>query len=128
MSDVKSRILIVEDDISSQQYYTIILEERYDLEIVSTVAEAKKALAQSEFCVAIIDISLPGGENGIDLLKYMREKFPQKPACIALTAHAFPQNRIEAMEAGAAAFFTKPIMSGVLIENLEKHIKALQCN
>lgn len=127
MAKEKCKILIVEDDISSQQYYTIILEDSFDLEIVSTVAEAKNALAKSEFCVAIIDISLPGGENGIDLLKYMRIEFPGKPVCIALTAHAFPQNRIEAMEAGAAEFFTKPIMSGVLIESLEQHIKALDC-
>ena len=58
-------------------------------------------------------------------MNFMREKYPQKPTCIALTAHAFPQNRIEALEAGAAEFFTKPIMSGVLIASLEKHIKAL---
>ncbi|NQV42263.1 MAG: response regulator [Candidatus Marinimicrobia bacterium] len=127
MDKQKHRLLIVEDDISSQQYYTIILEDHYDLEIVSTVAEAKKALVNFKFCVAIIDISLPGGENGIDLMKFMGEKYPEKPTCIALTAHAFPQNRIEAMEAGAAEFFTKPIMSGVLIDSLEKHIKALGC-
>ncbi|MBC8193320.1 MAG: response regulator [Candidatus Marinimicrobia bacterium] len=125
MDKAKPRILIVEDDLSSQQYYTIILENSFDLEIVSTVVEAKKALAKTEFSVAIIDISLPGGENGIDLMRFMREKYPQKPTCIALTAHAFPQNRIEAMEAGAAEFFTKPIMSGVLIASLEKHIEAL---
>ena len=63
MDKEKTRILIVEDDISSQQYYTIILEDSFDLEIVSTVAEAKKALSKTEFYVAIIDISLPGGRK-----------------------------------------------------------------
>ena len=124
MNTEKPKVLIVEDDISSQQYYTIILEDRFDLTIVTTVVEAKKVLNEIEFYVAIVDISLPGDENGIDLIKYMREKFPKKPVAIALTAHAFPQNRIDVMEAGATEFFTKPIMSGVLIEALEKHINS----
>ena len=124
MDKEQSRGLIVEDDISSQQYYTIILEERFDLEVVATVAEAKKVLSNNEFQVAIVDISLPGGENGIDLIKHVCEKYPVNPKCIVLTAHAFPHIREEALEAGAVEYFTKPIMSGELIASLEKHIKA----
>ena len=125
MENDKAKILVVEDDLSSQQYYTIILEDSYDLKIVSTVIEAKKALGEVDFHMAIIDISLPGEENGIDLIKFMEKEYPKKPRCIALTAHAFPHTRVEALEVGADEFFTKPIMSGVVIDSLEKHIKSL---
>jgi len=120
----RPRILIVEDDISSQQYYTIILEDLFDLKIVATVASAKEMLLEFKCQAAIIDISLPGGENGIDLIKFIQAEYPKSPVCIALTAHAFPHTRIEALEAGAAEFFTKPIMSGVLIDALKSHIKS----
>jgi len=120
----RHKILIVEDDISSQQYYTIILEDLFDLKIVATVASAKEMLLEFEYQAAIIDISLPGGENGIDLIKFIQSEYPKGPVCIALTAHAFPHTRIEALESGAAAFFTKPIMSGVLIDALKSHIKS----
>jgi len=121
----RSKILIVEDDLSSQQYYEIILEDSYELEIVATVDESKEALLKSEFSVAIIDLSLTGNENGIDLIKYIREKYPDKPIPIALTAHALPINRKEALDAGAAEFFTKPILSAVLIESIEKQIQSI---
>ena len=126
MKNDKPRILIVEDDFSSQQCYTIILEDSYDLTIVSTVIGAKEALEENDFQVAIIDISLPGGENGIDLIKFMQIKYPKKPRSIALTAHAFPHARVEALEAGAVEFFTKPIMSGSLIESLENQIQSIE--
>ena len=74
MENDKAKILVVEDDLSSQQYYTIILEDSYDLKIVSTVIEAKKALGEVDFHMAIIDISLPGEENGIDLIKFMEKE------------------------------------------------------
>ena len=122
MSDPKPKLLIVEDDISSQQYYTIILSDLYDLTIVATVEKARQALRETEFSLAIIDISLPGDEDGIDLIKFLVNEHPQKLPAIAITAHAFPQNREEALTAGAVEFFTKPIMSRVLLDAVQKYI------
>jgi len=124
MADIKAKVLIVEDDVASQIYYTHLLEDQYDLNLVTDVADAKAALKQYEYSVAIIDISLPGGESGIDLIKFIQDKYPKNPDCIALTAHAFPHIRVEALEAGAVEFFTKPIMSDVLLEVVSKYIKS----
>jgi len=122
MTNSKAKILIVEDDLSSQQYYTVILEEKYELHMVPTVMEAKQALKENIFKVAIIDISLPGGESGIELLKYLKNEFADFPIPIVVSASAFPINRVEALEAGAVEFFTKPIMSEPLIEAIEKYV------
>jgi len=122
MTNSKAKILIVEDDLSSQQYYTVMLEEKYELYMVPTVKEAKQALKENVFKVAIIDISLPGGESGIDLIKFMHDKYPKNPDCIALTANAFPHIRAESLEAGASEFFTKPIMSDVLLQVVGKYV------
>ena len=120
MSDPKPKLLIVEDDISSQQYYDIILSDLYDLTMAATVERAKQALSETEFTLAIVDISLPGAEDGIDLIKFLVSKYGQKLPAIAITAHAFPQNRSEAIEVGAVKFFTKPIMSGILLDAVQK--------
>ena len=122
MSDPKPKLLIVEDDISSQQYYSFILSDLYDLTIVATVEKARQALREAEFNLTIIDISLPGEEDGIDLIKFLVNEHPQKLPAIAITAHAFPQNREQALTAGAVEFFTKPIMSGMLLDAVQKYM------
>jgi len=123
MPDHNLKILIVEDDLSSQQYYSVIFEAHYEILIVPTVEEAKQVLREQAFGVAIIDISLPGDEDGIDLIKYLRQKYPQKPVPIVLTAHVFEQNRADTLAAGAAEFFTKPMMSGDLLDAVGKYMK-----
>ncbi len=125
MSDPGSKILIVEDDISSQQYYSVIFEGKYEISLVDNVAEAKQLLKSHDYGVAIVDISLIGGENGIDLIKYMSQEYRQNPIPICLTAHAFEQNRADALGAGAAEFFTKPIMSDTLLDVVDKYMKRI---
>ncbi|MBC8193284.1 MAG: response regulator [FCB group bacterium] len=123
MPDLKPKLLIVEDDISSQQFYTFTLEDSYELFFVPTVSKAKGILKEHDFVASIIDVSLPGEEDGMDLIKYMRQAYPDFSSIIAITAHAFPQNRIDVLEAGAAEFFTKPILEGDLLEVLRKYIQ-----
>ena len=122
MADSMAKVLIVEDDIASQQYYTVIFDGKYEISMVSTVQEAKQALKENVFKVAIIDVSLPGGESGIDLIKDLETEFDDGPISIVVSAHAFPKIRMEALEAGAAEFFTKPILSDVLLDAVEKYV------
>lgn len=109
---------------SSQTYYKVILGDHYDVHMVTTVEEAKKAIRDMEFRLVIVDISLPGEEDGIALLKYLSQAVTPCLPAFVISAHAFPQYRENALESGAVAFFTKPIMSGVLLEALKKHIQA----
>ncbi|NQV30085.1 MAG: response regulator [Candidatus Marinimicrobia bacterium] len=122
MAISKPKLLIVEDDISSQQYYSVVLRELFDLSIASTVEQAKQALADEKFELALVDISLPGDEDGIDLIKFIRSEYTNSLPALAISAHAFPRNREEALAAGAVDFFTKPIMSAVLMEIIQKYI------
>jgi len=118
----KDKILIVEDDKTSQVYYSAILGDLYDLTLVPTAEMASEALQQDKFKLAIIDISLPGGEDGISLIKYIRKEYTDELPLIVITAHAFPEVKKEALEAGVVEFFTKPIMSGDLLEVVGKYL------
>ena len=120
MSKTKPQLLIVEDDISSQQYYSIILGDLYELTIAPTAESARQFINASDFRLALIDISLPGEENGLDLIRFLAEHEPTIRT-IVISAHAFPRNRQEALDAGAVEYFTKPIMSRVLVEIIQKY-------
>jgi len=122
MSAVSAKILIVEDDLSSQQYYSFIFKDIHEIKMVSTITEAKRALHEEVFDIALVDFSLSAGENGLDLIRFLSQEHPGKPIAIALTAHAFPQNQEEAREAGAVEFLTKPILSRVLLNVIAKYI------
>ncbi|MBT3630247.1 MAG: response regulator transcription factor [Candidatus Marinimicrobia bacterium] len=117
----KPMVLIVEDDLSSQQYYEVIFEDEYEITMVSTVAEAKQALKENVFEVAIVDISLPGGKSGIDMIEYLCSNYHNKPVAIVVTAHAFQENRDDVLEAGAAEFFSKPVLSENLLAAVRKY-------
>lgn len=122
MSESRTNILIVEDDISSQNYYSFVFNGKHDIRIVSNILQAKQALAEESFGIALIDLSLPGGENGLDLIKYLdRELSEDGPIAIALTAHVFPHDKAEALAAGASEFLTKPIMSTELLNVIAKY-------
>jgi len=124
MTDPKPKLLVVEDDISSQQYYSIVLSDLYDLTLVATVDKARQALRETEFNLVIIDISLPGDEDGMDLIKFLVNEHPQKPPALAISAHAFPQQRVDALAAGAVDYFTKPILSGALLNAVQQYMTA----
>ncbi len=114
--------MIVEDDLSSQQYYRFIFEKKYEFNIVSTIALAKKALEEHTYGIALVDFSLSAGENGLDLIRFIASEYGGHPLAIALTAHAFPHNKEDALKAGAVEFLTKPIMSRDLLATVEKYL------
>jgi DNA-binding NtrC family response regulator len=123
MSETKPKLLIVEDELYSQIYYSSVLEGDYDLSIVPTVDSAKKVLQETKFKLAIVDLSLPGGEDGLSLIRYLCLMHPEITASIVISAHAYPKNREEALDAGAAEFITKPIMADALLGVVQKYIQ-----
>ncbi len=128
MSENKPMVLIVEDEILSQTYYSHILQDHFEVHMVSNVADAKQALKEHEFTVAIIDISLPGEDNGLDLIKHLVKNIPEKPYPITISAHAFQNVREEALEAGAVEFFSKPVLSGILLDVVKKYASKADAN
>ncbi|MCF6238203.1 MAG: response regulator, partial [Candidatus Marinimicrobia bacterium] len=70
------------------------------------------------------DLSLVGGEDGLALVKWVREddRFSELPV-IALTAHAFVSDREKCMDAGCNDFITKPIFRSQLLEIIQKNLK-----
>ncbi len=122
MAKNDSNILIIEDDATTQLYYATVLDEKYRLTMTHSAKEARVLLEKETYSLIIVDISLPGDEDGISLLKFLSKAFPQLPA-IAITANAFPEHRSASLEAGADAFVSKPVMGHDLIDIVQKYIQ-----
>jgi len=102
-------ILVVEDDPNSQKLATFTLSKAYDLFFAESVTDAKKMLETHEIQLVLLDLSLRGDEDGLELARHLRsqDSWMDLPI-IALTAHAFNSDRERCMEAGCNDFMTKP--------------------
>lgn len=97
------RILVVEDDDSVRALLGNVLEhEGYDFALASSAAEMRQALEREEYDVAIIDISLRGGEDGFALAEIANEK-----SCGIILTTGDPQQRAR-LEASGRRHLLKP--------------------
>ncbi len=68
----KPRILYVEDDPSARTLAGKLLQDDATVVGVATLAEAKQALATSQYDLLLLDVLLPDG-HGLDLVGYLRD-------------------------------------------------------
>src|SRR6266849_3561003 len=66
-----------------------------------------KNLTPLDIVFILSDINMPG-MTGLEMLKHVKEQFPQLKVCM-ITAYGDEQNYKIAMEYGAEKYFTKPI-------------------
>jgi signal transduction histidine kinase len=113
-------ILVVEDDPNSQKLASFTLSKDYDLHFADSVSDAKDVLNAEEVQLILLDLSLRGDEDGLDLARYLRSQDKwQKIPIIALTAHAFTSDRDRCLEAGCSDFMTKPFRLAELKETIQ---------
>ncbi|MCW8803019.1 MAG: response regulator [Ignavibacteriaceae bacterium] len=126
----KPRILIVEDELESQKYFELILRKKFELDLCDTKKSMYSLLSKQDYYVIIMDISLKGGTNGVDLIKELKKSTSNiNTPIICLSAHAFSEDRLKAEDAGADIYLTKPIKGQILINAIEELIvKSLAVN
>ncbi len=88
---------------------------------VDTFASAEEFLSSSQQentgCL-VLDLRM-GGMNGFDLLRHLAATGSGIPVII-LTAHADDEARRRSREAGAVAFFGKPVRADALLNAVER--------
>ncbi len=113
------KILIVEDDSSSEYYLrTIIKPLSNDILIARTGLEAIDYCKENpDINLILMDIQLPK-MNGYEATKQIR-LFNKDVMIIAQTAFSFPNDYQKAMAAGCNKFITKPIKKNALIQMIQ---------
>lgn len=108
-TEAQPHILVVEDDHETQKFLQLILHAHCTLSFADAAADAWEVLEQGEVDVILMDISLRGDEDGLQLTRRIRENpaFADLPI-IAVTAHAFADDRRRSLEAGCNEYLPKP--------------------
>ena len=107
MPDPKTKILVVEDDDSMQDFLATFLEtEGYEVHWASHGGIAKDMLRKSTFRVVITDIIMPE-VDGVEVLDYVRENYPDT-CVIIMTGRSSVRQAVELIRRGADDYFKKP--------------------
>ncbi len=116
----QNRILIVDDEPTILMTLSYALRSR-EVEVVtaSRLGMAEEALKKQEFDLVIADIRMSGmlGVEGLELLSYIKRYWPRTQVII-MTAHGSEEVRQDAMERGAAEYYTKPVDIRELISRI----------
>lgn len=117
----KPKILVVEDDMTSQALFKLLLSKNYEVNICEEENGFFAAIERTKIDLVLMDISLKGKKNGIELIRYLRENNSHhiRIPIICYSAHVFSQDKINALNAGADVFLAKPVTNEVLVETIE---------
>jgi DNA-binding NtrC family response regulator len=100
-------VLVVDDEKNMRlSLQTVLKGEDYAVRLVESAEEALNLLAHEEFFMVITDARL-GGMSGYDFLARIHNQWPDLPA-IMLTAYATPKLAVQAIQAGAIDYLSKP--------------------
>src|SRR5213078_2639613 len=79
----------------------------YEVVEAETVAGGKKAFADEEPAIALLDIDLPDG-SGLDILSDIKSQSPETIA-VMITGNVDVENTVAALRGGAHDFIGKPV-------------------
>lgn len=116
------RLLIVEDEETLRaSLKRVFSKDGYQAEAVESAEAALEMLEKDIYDIIITDIILPG-IDGIELLKRIKEKFPDQ-IVIIITAYASLETAVEALRAGAYDYVIKPIIHEELKQIVKNALK-----
>ena len=119
----KPLVLVVEDDPNSQMLVKFFLRDNYDTYFAVSVTEAKEKLDNQPVELILLDLSLEGQEDGLDLVRYLRKTKRWKDILIiAVTAHAFTADREKCLAAGCDDYLAKPYRKADLLEKMKQFV------
>ncbi len=115
-------ILIVDDEPQLRNLVRTILENAgYLCRTAENAAAAKEVMEQMQFDLLLTDLNMPG-ESGIDLIRYMKERYPLT-AAIMVTVIDDPGQAQEVLALGVYGYILKPFTRNMLLINVENALR-----
>ncbi|HUI08503.1 MAG TPA: sigma-54 dependent transcriptional regulator [Verrucomicrobiae bacterium] len=100
-------ILIVDDERNTREGLQRALQERYEVLLAEDSQKAVQTLESTAVDVMLTDLRMPG-VDGMGLLR-RATSLTTPPVCIVMTAYGSIENAVQAMQAGAYHYVTKPV-------------------
>ena len=112
----KERILLVDDDVSIQRAVAPLLRSHgYEVDVVSTGAEAVSAAVGQAPDLIVLDLGLPDLE-GAEVCRRIRKQ--SKAPIIILSARSGEAEKVAVLDLGADDYVTKPFGSDELLARI----------
>lgn len=110
------RVLVVDDEPQARDLFSVILENAgADIRTAASAHDALALLHTWSPAVLLSDIEMPH-EDGYVLMRNVRDlNLSRGMVAIAVTAHARPEDRVRALEAGFVWHLAKPIEPAELV-------------
>ena len=118
MENLKSKILIIDDDPLYRRLSSSILSERFDVFTVETPSQGFQVLKANAISYVICDYMLPE-MNGLEVLTRIKADYPQVEV-IMISDSGNMDTVIEALRRGAVDYFKKPFTPADLWMAIEK--------
>lgn len=121
-----TQILVVDDERHMLRLTSYVLESAgYEVLAASDARQALGFLETESPALALCDIAMPG-IDGLELLRTIRAnpRTADLPV-IMLTARGEEKDRLQAAEAGANGYLTKPFSSAEVLGEVARHLSPL---
>ena len=113
----RKKILIIEDNAETQLILKIYLRDFYDVDTVETGTEGLQKISKNGYSLIILDINLPGGVDGNDIIKKLKKdpKYKQLPILV-VTAYALKGDKEKYLAMGANGYLSKPVNKNEIVK------------
>jgi two-component system KDP operon response regulator KdpE len=121
----RGKILVVEDEARLVRLIRAILESQgFTVTVAPTGERALEAVALELPDLVLLDLRLPGGMDGFEICRRIRE-FSMVPV-VMLTASAREEEKLAGFDAGADDYITKPFSSRELLARVQAVLRRTQ--
>jgi two-component system KDP operon response regulator KdpE len=117
----KTKILIADDNPTIRKGLSVRLRASgYDVVCAEDAISATAALITERPDLVILDLGMPAGDGFVVMERLQNNDRLANIPVIVLTGRELAGNRDRALQAGAAAFFQKPVEDGNLLFAIRK--------
>jgi two-component system, OmpR family, KDP operon response regulator KdpE len=117
----KGRILVVDDDPQIRRVMRVtLIAQGFEVRDARSAEQAFEILEREKFDLVLLDINLPG-VNGLEVCRSVRAT--SDAAIIMLTVRDAEEDKIEALDAGADDFVTKPYSTPELLARIRAALR-----
>lgn len=105
----RPKVLVVDDEAPIREVLAASLaDDNYHVQVAANGDEAIKIIPQFQPQVVLLDIWMPGGKDGIDVLQEVRALYPNTEFII-MSGHGNIETAVKATKLGAWDFVEKPL-------------------
>ncbi len=117
--DIRPHVLVVEDEAFQRDTLLAFLNENhYRASGVDSGAALRKLVEKDPPALVLLDLRLPGGEDGFALARFLRER-SRKVGIIMVTASGDTVDQVVGLETGADDYIAKPYEPRALLARIK---------